>query len=265
MRQRILLPVLLAMALILPMAAAEAEAGIKDQLQELVKKAIENISLNAEDIVAAAGLKYSPIKGLVDLDLKITPIDLKKRPGKIEFVDLTTIRAIAAFEFLGHYNLLLNEKSIRENDIKMVGEGAINIKFKGLKIKIDDIPSLVLKLADRENECPNIGQIKRSAKVVPPGGKYTVDTQIQSNSPGHLAYFLFANNKAAVSPQPTLRTVLARDPAYSGTLTIRNDVPPDRYFGNVMAVELICKDKKFFDPKAYDVLFSTGITVIGVE
>ena len=266
MRRRVVLTVFLLLAVVIPMTTASVEAGVREKLSKLASDAIKNLPLDASDLVAALGLRCSPVKGLVNLDLNLTPISLQKLPGKIEFVDWSTIRAMAAFEFLGHYDLLLNERSVRANDIKLIGEGAINISFKGLKIRIEDIPSLVLKLADRQGECPDIGQIKRNPKSLAAGGTYEVATTVESNSPGHIAYFLFANNKAVQSADPTLRTILGtKQVNYTTPLVVRGDAAPDNYFGNVMAVEIVSKTRNPLDFKSYDVLFTTGITMITVK
>lgn len=265
MGRRLVLPVTLTIALLLPLTAAVVGAKLDARLNDLVRSAIENINLEAGDLVAATGLRYSPVKNLVRIDLDLTPISLQKRPGRIELVDWTTIRAMAAFEFIGRYDLRINNRSVKSNEIKLVGEGAVNISFKGLKIKIEDIPSLVLKLADRQGECPDIGQIKRNPRSVPPGGSYQVATNLKSNSPGHVAYFIFANNKAAVSAQPTLQTVLPKEVDYTASLAVRPDASPDNYFGNVMAVEIVSKSKNPLDFESYDVLFTTGITMISVK
>lgn len=265
MGKRLVVAVILITSIFLPLAAMPAEAGFKEELEKLVRTAIEGIPLEAGDLVAALGLKYSQLNGLINVDLNLKPISLKKRAAKVELVDLTTVRASAAFEFLGHYDLLINQRSVKANDIKMVGEGAVNVSIKGFKVRIEDIPSLVLKLADRTAECPDVGQIKRDPKEVKPGGTYRVSTQISTNSRGHIAYFAFANNKAAQSADPTLRVVLgSRELAYETPIVVRGDTAPDNYFGNVMAVEIVNNGNPL-DFKAYDALFSMGITMITVR
>lgn len=266
MGKRLVLAVILIASVMLPLAGMTAEAGLKEELEKLIRAAIEEIPLEAGDLVAALGLRYSQLNGLVNVELRMKPLSLKKRAAKAEFVNWNTIHATAAFEFLGHYDLLVNQRLVHASDIKLIGEGAVNVSIKGFKVRIDDIPSLVLKLADRAAECPDIAQINRDPKEVKPGQSYRVSTRIKSNSRGHIAYFAFANNKAAQSADPTLRVVLGtRELDYAAPIVVRGDTAPDNYFGNVMAVEIVNSSGNPLDLKAYDALFSTGITMITVR
>ena len=266
MNRRFPLPIFLAVSAILPLASVSGQASLESQLQNLVRSAIEGMPLEAGDLVAATRMNYTASGGLVNLDLKLTPIGLKKSVGRIEFTGLSSIRAMASFEFIGQYDLAVCQRQIGADDITLAGEGAVYISFKGFKIKIDDIPSLVLMLADRAAECPDIGQIRRDPMRAHPGGSYSVATSVQSKHPGHLAYFLFANNRAAQNPERSLRTVLGtRAVDYETVLGVRTDLPPDNYFGDVMAVEVVSKSGNPLDFNSYEVLFSAGITMITVE
>lgn len=51
---------------------------------------------------------------------------------------------------------------------------------------------------------------------------------------------------------------------YTAPLAVRADAASNNYFGNVMAVEII-SNKNPLDFKSYDVLFTTGITMINVK
>jgi hypothetical protein len=242
------------------------EAGLNDEISSLAKKAIENLALEAEDMVPDLELNCSPVKNLVKVTLIMTPNSLKKKAASIKVTSLSTIEAMASFELLAHYDLLVNDKSVRANDIRMIGEGKVKISFANFKIKIEDIPSLVLKLADQANQCPDIDKITRDPAAVKQGETYQVATSIKSNEPGHIAYFIFANNKAAQSPDPTLQVKLGSGKMnYQTPIVTKTDLKPDNYFGNVMAVEIISRTKNPLDFNSYDVLFSTGITMITVK
>lgn len=266
MHKRFFLTVCLTVALILPFASLGAEAGIKEKLAELIRAEIERIPLDAADLVAASNLRCNLVGGLAKLDLKLTPISLKKRASKVDILDLKTIRAFAAFDFAGHYELYANGRRIKANDFRMLGEGEIKVGVQGLKVRIVDIPSLVLKLADRVNACPDISPIRRSAAEVRPGGSYTVAAEIKGKSPGHLAYFVFANNKAAQSADPTLKISMGgRDLRYESPIVTRADAPPGNHFGNVMAAEIANPSGNALNFKGYEVLFTTGLTMITVK
>lgn len=58
--RRFVLPVMLVAALILPLTAAMVEAKLDEKLNDLVRAAIEDIDLEAGDLVAATGLRCSP-------------------------------------------------------------------------------------------------------------------------------------------------------------------------------------------------------------
>ncbi|MCL6590887.1 MAG: hypothetical protein K6U80_13165 [Firmicutes bacterium] len=248
------------------MILSSVEAGLNDQINDLIKKGIENLALEAKDMIPDLGLHCSPVKNLIKVTLNITPNSLKKQAASIKLTSFTSAEAMASFELLAHYDLIVNDKSLRANDIRMIGEGKALISFANFKIKIEDIPSLVLKLANQASQCPDIGKIIRDPVAVSPGAAYQVSTTIKSNNPGHVAYFVFANNKAAQSPDPTLQVKIGTAKlSYKAPIVTKPDVTPDNYFGNVMAVELISKTGNPFDFNSYDLLFSTGITMITVK
>jgi hypothetical protein len=266
MRIRIVLLTCLALVVTGTMILSSVEAGLNDQINDLIKKAIENIALEAKDMVPDLGLHCSPVKNLVNVTLNMTPNSLKKKAASIKLTSFTSAEAMASFELLAHYDLLVNDKSLRANDIRMIGEGKMKISFANFKVKIEDIPSLVLKLANQVGQCPDIDKISRDPMAVSSGGTYQVATSIKSNDPGHIAYFVFANNKVAESADPTLQVKLGSPSlSYKTPIVIKADTKPDNYFGNVMAVEIVSKTKNMFDFNSYDVLFSTGITMITVK
>lgn len=266
MSKRFVPLVLLAAALFLPLASMGVEAGIKEKFAELIRAEIEHIPLEASDLVAATDLRCSPLNGLVKLDLKLKPLSLKKRASKVEILDLRTIRAFASFDFAGHYELFANGRRIKASDFRMLGEGEVKVGVQGLRVRLADIPFLVLKLADRADACPDISPIRRSPAEVRPGGSYRVAAEIKGRSPGHLAYFVFANNKAAVSADPTLRVAMgARDLRYETPIVTRTDAPPGNHLGNVMAAEIANTTGNALNFKGYEVLFTTGLTMITVK
>lgn len=267
MKTRRFLVAITLIAVILSATACEVSPAMRRSAEQAIRSLIRDMPLTASDLAGAMALEYNPIP-FVRLKLDITPRSLTKEALSIDFDRFPRVRALARFEFIGDYRLTANGKTIIDNaPLDLVGEGSIEMGFDKGRFFIDDIPAVVLKLAGRPMECPDVDAIRRDTKFVQAGQAYTVSTGIHSNAPGHLAFLVFSNNRAVEADKTVLRTSIGgRDFNYSAVMRTRPGLAPDTYYGNVMVVELASRNPgNLFDLESYQALFSTGITLIKIQ
>lgn len=248
------------------MSACEVTPIMRNAADQSIRSLIENIPLTARDLAGALALEYSPIP-LVRFRLEVTPQSLAKRTVSVDLSGFPKVRGVARFEFSGDYRLLANNRVVAAGPLSLIGEGSIYFGFDKGRFFIDDIPSIVLKLADRPGECPDIEAVRPQPRRVAAGGEYTVSTAVHSRAPGHIAFLVFSNNTAVLPDQTVLKTSAGqRDYDYIAAMRTKPDVPPDTYFGNVMVVEFATHNPgNLLDFDSYTILFSTGITLIKVQ
>jgi|GEM_PF-2455602 hypothetical protein len=259
--------VLTLICLALSMSACELTPALRRAAERSINSLISGIPLSAEDLAGSMALDYSPVS-FVRLRLEITPQSLTKEAVDIDFDSFPKIRVSTKFHFTGLYRLYANDHQIiSDKKIDLIGEGWINLGFENNRFFIDDFPSIALKLADHAEECPNIDTIAREPKAVSPGEAYRVSTTISSNVPGHLAYIVFSNNKAVTPDRTVLKTSIGKPQYfYEANMLTNKDIAADNYYGNIMAVQFMTANpKNLLDLGAYDVRFTTAITMIKVK
>lgn len=263
--KRILLAAL-TLIVVLSATACDISPAMQRTAERAVGELIANMPLNAEDIAGALALDYSPIP-FVKLKVDVRPISLTKQAVSISLSRFPEIKAMARFEFTGEFSLYANERAIIANrPIDLVGEGAIKVLFRDNRVYIDDIPSIVLKLADRPMECPDIDFIRREPRQVAAGQPYSVSTGVISRSPGHVAFLTFSSNRAVMPDRSALRVSASRQYTYSTTMVTKPATAPDTYYGSITAVEVASRNPgNPLDLNAYDILFSSGLTMIKVQ
>lgn len=246
--------------------ACDVTPAMRNMADRSIRSLIENIPLTAQDVAGALALEYSPIP-FTRIRLEVTPQSLAKRALSVDFSRFPKARGVAQFEFIGDYRLLANSRTIASGPLDLIGEGSIYFGFENGRFFIDDIPSIVLKLANRPGDCPDIDAIRPSPKQVTVGDAYTVTTTVRSKSPGHLAFLVFSNNKAVTPDQTVLKTKIGSSSFdYAATMRTRPGIAPDTYFGNVMAVEFATHNPgNLLDFDSYETLISTGITLIKLK
>lgn len=268
MKTRRFLVAVTLIALILSATACEVTPAMRRSAEQAIRTLIRDMPLTASDLAGAMALEYSPIP-FVRLKLDITPRSLTKEALSIDFARFPRVRALARFEFIGDYRLTANGRAIIDSaPLDLVGEGSIEMGFDKGRFFIDDIPAVVLKLAGRPMECPDVDAIRRDMKIVQAGQAYTVSTGVHSNAPGHLAFLVFSNNRAVDADKTVLRTSIGggRDFNYSAVMRTRPGTAPDTYYGNIMVVELASRNPgNPLDLESYQALFSTGITLIKIR
>lgn len=246
--------------------ACEISPAMQRTAERAVGDLIADMPLNAEDIAGALALDYSPIP-FVKLRVDVRPVSLKKQAVSISMSRFPEIKAMARFEFTGEFSLYANDRAIIANrPIDLVGEGAIKVLFRANRVYIDDIPSIVLKLADRPLECPDIDSIRREPRQVAPGQPYRVSTNLVSRSPGHVAFLAFSSNRAVMPDRGALKVTTSRQYAYSTVMVTKPATAPDTYYGSVTVAEVASRNPgNPLDLNAYDILFSSGLTLIKVQ
>lgn len=267
MRLKKFLLALTLICLALSMSACELTPALRRTAERSINSLITGIPLSAEDLAGSMALDYSPIP-FVRLRLEITPQSLTKEAVDIDFNEFPKLRVSTKFHFSGLYRLYANDRQIiSDKKIDLIGEGWINLGFEDNHFFIDDFPSIALKLADHAAECPDIDTIVREPKSVLPGETYKVSTTVSSNVPGHLAYLVFSNNKAVTPDRSVLKTSISKSQyRYEANMLTNTGISADNYYGNIMAVEFITANpKNLLDLGAYDVLFTTAITLIKVR
>ncbi|HAH95600.1 MAG TPA: hypothetical protein DHD79_06000 [Firmicutes bacterium] len=262
-----ILIVLTLTCLVLGMTACELTPALRRTAERSINSLIAGIPLSAEDLAGSMELDYSPIP-FVRLRLEITPQSLTKEAVDIDFDAFPKIRVSTKFHFSGLYRLYANDRPIiSDKKIDLIGEGWINLGFEDTRFFIDDFPSIALKLADHAAECPDIDTIVREPKSVLAGETYRVSTTLNSNVPGHLAYLVFSNNKAVTPDRTVLKTSIGKAQyRYEASMLTNTGIAADNYYGNIMAVQFITANpKNLLDLSAYDVLFTTAITLVKVK